>query len=269
MAHGVSVSRKIRRKVVSVMEGSASNLKRDDSEGPMFEIGGMSDAIIALTQIMFINIVLSGDNAVVIALACRRLSPQHQKQAFIWGSAGVVVLMVALTAFVVFLLSIPYLEIVGSLLLLWIGIKLLVAEDEEGEGQVEQKSTLMAAVRTIIIADIIMSLDNVLAMAGVAKGHMWMLIAGLVITVPVILFGSALLMKLMDRFPIFVLIGAALIGWVAGEMLISDPAIKDWIDINMSSLHYISPIVCAALVIAVGKAMERLAARKAPSVAAS
>jgi YjbE family integral membrane protein len=228
----------------------------------MFEMSGLSTAAIALAQIMLINVVLSGDNAVVIALACRRLSPAHQKQAFIWGSVGVVVLMVGLTACVVFLLSLPYLEIVGSILLLWIGIKLLIAEDAAEEGKVAQKSTLIAAIRTIIIADIIMSLDNVLAMAGAAKGHMWMLIAGLVITVPVILFGSALLMKLMARFPIFVKIGAALIGWVAGEMLISDPAIKDWVDANMPVLHWVSPIVCAAGVIAIGKAMEHLASRK-------
>jgi YjbE family integral membrane protein len=236
----------------------------------MFEMSGLSTAAIALAQIMLINVVLSGDNAVVIALACRRLSPAHQKQAFIWGSVGVVALMVGLTACVVFLLTLPFLEIVGSLLLLWIGIKLLVAEDEGGDagGKVEQKSTLMAAIRTIIIADIIMSLDNVLAMAGAAKGHMWMLIAGLVITVPVILFGSALLMKLMDRFPIFVMIGAALIGWVAGEMTISDPAIKDWVDANMSILHWVSPISCAVAVIAIGKTLEHLASKKgAPDIA--
>jgi YjbE family integral membrane protein len=234
----------------------------------MFEMSGMSQAVIALAQIMLINVVLSGDNAVVIALACRRLSPAHQKQAFIWGSVGVVVLMVGLTACVVFLLSLPYLEIVGSLMLLWIGIKLLVAEEAEEDGKVEQKSTLMAAIRTIIIADIIMSLDNVLAMAGAAKGHMWMLIVGLVVTVPIILFGSALLMKLMDRFPIFVMIGAALIGWVAGEMVISDPAIKDWIDTNMSILHWVSPISGAVLVIAVGKTLEHMASKKeSPDIA--
>jgi YjbE family integral membrane protein len=234
----------------------------------MFESAAMSQAVIAFVQIMVINVVLSGDNAVVIALACRRLSPAHQKQAFIWGSVGVVVLMVGLTACVVFLLSLPYLEIVGSLMLLWIGIKLLVAEDAEEDGKVEQKSTLMAAIRTIIIADIIMSLDNVLAMAGAAKGHMWMLIAGLVVTVPIILFGSALLMKLMDRFPIFVMIGAALIGWVAGEMIISDPAIKDWIDANMSILHWVAPISGAVLVIGVGKTLEHMASKKeSPDIA--
>jgi YjbE family integral membrane protein len=234
----------------------------------MVEVSGLSESLIALTQIMLINVVLSGDNAVVIALACRRLAPAHQRLAFIWGSVGVVVLMVILTVFVVFLLSLPYLEIVGSLLLLWIGIKLLVAEDSgDGESSVAQKSTLMAAIRTIIIADIIMSLDNVLAMAAVAKGHLWMLTAGLLITVPVILFGSALLMKLMNRFPIFIMVGAALIGWVAGEMIISDPAIKDWIDANLPVLHVASPIFCAVFVIAVGKLREQLASKKDAEIA--
>jgi YjbE family integral membrane protein len=231
------------------------------------EMTGISEAAIALAQIMLINVVLSGDNAVVIALACRRLSPTHQKKAFMWGSVGVVVLMVALTACVVYLLSLPYLEIVGSVMLVWIGIKLLVAEDEAEEGKVAQKATLMAAIRTIIIADIIMSLDNVLAMAGAAKGHWWMLIVGLVVTVPVILFGSALLMKLMARFPIFVMIGAALIGWVAGEMIISDPAIKDWIDTNAHSAHLISPIFFAVFVIAAGKLWERMGSKKEPEIA--
>ena len=239
----------------------------------MFDVSafsGMSGAVVALLQIMLINVVLSGDNAVVIALACRKLSPAHQMQAFLWGSVGVVVLMVVLTIFVVFLLSLPYLEIVGSAMLIWIGVKLLVAEDEGDDGKVEEKATLAAAIRTIIIADMIMSLDNVLAMAAAAKGHTWMLIAGLVITVPVILFGSALLMKLMERFPIVVIIGAALIGWVAGEMVISDPAIKDWVDANASFLHTASPIACAAFVIAAGKLLERThAKRRSETIAAS
>ena len=234
----------------------------------MPEMSGMSGAAVALTQIMLINVVLSGDNAVVIALACRKLTPRHQKLAFIWGSVGVVVLMVVLTAFIVFLLSLPYLEIAGSLLLLWIGIKLLVAEDEGGgEGGVEQKDTLSAAIRTIIIADMVMSLDNVLAMAAAAKGHLWMLIVGLVITVPVILFGSALLMKLMERFPVFIMIGAALIGWVAGEMIISDPSIKDWVEANAHYLHWVSPAACAVLVVIAGKTIEHLRKRKSADIA--
>ncbi len=223
---------------------------------------GMSGSLVALIQIMLINVVLSGDNAVVIALACRRLSPRHQKVAFIWGSVGVVILMVGLTGIVAYLLTLPYLEIAGSAMLMWIGIKLLVAEDEGDDGKVDQKATLGAAIRTIIIADMIMSLDNVLAMAAAAHGHLWMLTVGLVITVPVILFGSALLMKLMERFPIFVMIGAALIGWVAGEMVISDPAIKDWVDVNAAILHSVSPIFCAAFVIATGKILERTQAKR-------
>jgi YjbE family integral membrane protein len=229
---------------------------------------GMSGAVVALLQIMVINVVLSGDNAVVIALACRRLSPRHQKIAFLWGSLGVVVLMVGLTGVVSYLLSLPYLEMVGSAMLLWIGVKLLMGEaDEGGDGAVEQKSTLGAAIRTIIIADMIMSLDNVLAMAAAAHGHIWMLIVGLFITVPVILFGSALLMKLMERFPFLVMVGAALIGWVAGEMAISDPAVKSWIDVNAAILHSVSPIVGAAFVIATGKLLERLSSRRRASEA--
>jgi YjbE family integral membrane protein len=225
-------------------------------------VSGTSGAAIALLQIMLINVVLSGDNAVVIALACRRLSPRHQKIAFIWGSLGVVVLMVALTGVVSYLLSLPYLEMVGSGMLVWIGVKLLMGDDEGEEGKVDQKATLGAAIRTIIIADMIMSLDNVLAMAGAAHGHMWMLIVGLFITVPVILFGSALLMKLMERFPFLVMVGAALIGWVAGEMLVSDPAIKSWVDVNAAILHTVSPIFFAAFVIATGKILERVNAKR-------
>jgi YjbE family integral membrane protein len=238
----------------------------------MFDVHALfsGDAVAALLKIMVINVVLSGDNAVVIALACRRLSPRHQKLAFIWGSVGVVVLMVALTGIISYLLQLPYLEMAGSAMLLWIGVKLLVAEDEAGEDGVEQKSTLGAAIRTIIIADMIMSLDNVLAMAGAANGHLWMLVVGLVITVPVILFGSALLMKLMERFPIFVMVGAALIGWVAGEMAISDPAIKEWVDVHAAILHTVMPIFCAAFVIGTGKFLERLSSRRrAAAVAAS
>ena len=230
-------------------------------------MSGMSGAAAALLQIMVINVVLSGDNAVVIALASRRLSPRHQKLAFLWGSVGVVVLMVALTGVVSYLLTLPYLEVAGSAMLLWIGVKLLVADDEAGDGGVEQKSTLGAAIRTIIIADMIMSLDNVLAMAAAAHGHMWMLVVGLVITVPVILFGSALLMKLMERFPFLVMVGAALIGWVAGEMAVSDPAIKAWVDANAAILHSASPVFCAVFVIAAGKILERLHSRRRAAAA--
>jgi YjbE family integral membrane protein len=173
--------------------------------------------------------------------------------------------MALLTFFIVYLMSIPYVQFVGSALLLWIGIKLLMAEDE-AHGNVKETSSLMSAIKIIIIADIVMSLDNVLAMAGAAKGHVWMLVFGLIITIPVVLFGSALLMKIMDRFPITVVIGAGLIGYVAGEMMVSDPSIDKWVDVNMSSLHVIAPIAGAILVVVTGKLVEHLQSRKRQTV---
>lgn len=221
-----------------------------------------SEPVIALLQIMTINVVLSADNAVVIALACGKLSLADRRQAFMWGSVGAVVLRAVLTVFVVFLLGLPYLEIAGSVLLLWIGVKLLVAEGGKEPG-IGEKSTLIAAIKTIIVADIIMSLDNVLAMAGAARGHTWMLIAALVVTVPVILFGSALLIKLMDRFPVIIIAGAAMIGWVAGDMLVADPVLKDWVRANAPYLDIVAPVLCAIFVVATGRLVERSRSRTA------
>lgn len=216
---------------------------------------------IALFQIMMINILLSGDNAVVIALACRSLPPAQQKKAFLFGSLGVVVLMVALTAFAAYLLMLPYLELIGSLLLLWIGVKLLLPGDETAE--IKDNSNMLDAVKTIIVADIVMSFDNVLGMAGAAKGHMWMLVIGLLITIPLILFCSALIMRLMGRFPILITLGGGLLGYVAGEMAVADPSIKGWIDVNAGALEMLVPILGAASVIIVGKRLARRAeARK-------
>jgi len=209
----------------------------------------------SLLQISVINVVLSGDNAVVIALACRSLNAKQAKLAFTVGAVGIIVLMTALTAAAAYLLTLPYLELIGSVLLLWIGVKLLVAEDEADE--VEGTSNFWEAVKIIIIADIVMSLDNVLGMAGAAKGHLRMLFIGMVITIPLILFGSAMIMKLMDRFPVFILIGAGLLGWVAGDMAVSDPAIKDYVEANASYLETVAPIVGAAFVVIVGKLIER------------
>lgn len=205
---------------------------------------------VALFQIIIINILLSGDNAVIIALACRKLPPKDQRNAFIIGAAAVVILMTALTAVASLLMTIPYVEIVGSVLLLWIGIKLLVPEDEDES--VDASDNFWGAVKTIIIADIVMSLDNVLGMAGVAKGHMELLFVGMVITVPLILFGSAILMKLMTRFPIIVTLGAGLLGYVAGEMFVEDPALKG----HLENAHYLTialPIMGALIVVGVGK----------------
>jgi len=216
----------------------------------------------ALFKIAVINVVLSGDNALVIALACRSLPPRDQKRAFIVGTAGIVVLMTALTSFAALLMTLPYIQIIGCVLLLWIGIKLLLPENEGGD--VKESANFWDAVKTIIIADIVMSMDNVLGMAGAAKGHLGMLFLGLVITMPLILFGSAMLMKLMERFPSFIMIGAGLLGYVAGDMAVGDPAIKTYIDAHEHLLVHLAPIVGALLVVIAGKMLARRKQARAP-----
>ena len=205
---------------------------------------------VALSQIILINIVLSGDNAVVIALACRSLPPQQQKKAILFGSVGAIVLRVILTFFAVYLLSQPYLKLVGAALLLWIGIGLLKGEDEEED--LGDNAGLWAAVKTIIIADLVMSLDNVIGVAAAAKGSVPLLVIGLVISIPLIIFGSTLILKLMNRFPVIITLGAGLLGWVAGEMTLTDPAIHDFIE-KHHYLHNILPALGAVIVVALGK----------------
>ena len=184
---------------------------------------------VALGKIVWVNILLSGDNAVVIALAARSL-PEHQRQkAVIAGSAAAIVMRVLLTLFAVELLHFPYLKLIGALLLFWIGVQLLLPEDEHGEG-VESSSNLWGAVRTILVADLVMSLDNVIAVAAAAESgppesRLLLLIIGLGLSIPLIIFGSQLLMKVMSRYPIIITLGAALLGFVAGEMLVSDKAV--------------------------------------------
>ena len=216
---------------------------------------------VGLLQIIGVNIVLSGDNAVVIALACRSLPPQLQKKAIFWGSAAAIVMRVILTLLAVELLRLPYLKLAGAALLLWIGIKLLVPEGEDGDGH-DTSGNLMAAIKTVLIADLVMSLDNVLAVAAAAKGSMVLLIAGLLISIPLIIVGATLLIKLMERFPVIIVIGAGLIGWVAGEMTVTDPSIKDWIDANMAFLHTVAPAAGVVLVILVGKLLAKKVERE-------
>jgi YjbE family integral membrane protein len=212
------------------------------------------DFWIGLLKIVWINIILSGDNAVVIALAARSLPPLQQKKAIFWGSGAAVVLRIALTVVAAKLLELSYLQIVGGLLLLWIGVQLL-SEEEEGDGHSKETGGLMAAVRTILIADLVMSLDNVIAVAAAAKGSMVLLILGLAISIPLVIFGSTLMIKLMERFPIIVTLGAALIGWVGGETIVSDVALKDFVAQN-PWLHYVSAAAGAALVLGLGRALQ-------------
>ena len=210
-----------------------------------------SDFWIGLLKIIWINIILSGDNAVVIALAARSLPEHQQKKAIMFGSGAAVVLRIALTVVAAKLLALSYLQIIGGLLLLWIGTQLLGGEDEE-EGEGGEKAGLWVAVRTILIADLVMSLDNVIAVAAAAKGSMVLLILGLAISIPLVIFGSKLMIKLMDRFPVIVTLGAALIGWVGGETIVSDVALQSIVEAN-HWMHTAFPVLGAALVLGIGK----------------
>ncbi len=210
---------------------------------------------IGLVKIIWINIILSGDNAVVIALAARSLPPHQQKQAILFGSGAAVVLRIILTVVAASLLSLPYLQIVGGLLLLWIGIQLLSEDDGEEEGEAKEYGSLMAAVRTILIADLVMSLDNVIAVAAAAKGSSTLLILGLAISIPLVIFGATLMVKLMERYPIIVVLGAGLIGWVGGETIASDVIVADFVRDN-GWVHYVAAAAGTVFVVWFGKVLQ-------------
>ncbi|MBM3344611.1 MAG: TerC family protein [Betaproteobacteria bacterium] len=220
---------------------------------------------IAVLQIIAIDIILGGDNAVVIALASRRLPPEQRKKAIFWGVFGAIALRVVLIFFALQLLKIPYLKIAGALLLLWIGIKLLIPDHDDGH-EIDASTNLMGAIKTIIVADAVMSLDNVIAIAAAAKDSLGLVVFGLLVSVPIIVYGSRLVLMAMDRWPWIIVAGAALLGWIAGDMAITDVVVKDWIIANAAWLKYAyaGPIMGALFVIAVGK---MLVARKVPAVA--
>jgi YjbE family integral membrane protein len=201
----------------------------------------------ALLQIMLVNIVLSGDNAVVIALAARNLAPRHRRLAVLWGSGGAIVLRVALTIVTVRLLKIPFLQFVGGLLLIWIALQLLIEEDAP-DGAHHAHGDIYGAVKTILIADIVMSLDNTLAIAAVAKGNLVLLGIGLLLSIPLIVLGSTVIMKFMDRFPVIVYIGAGLIAWTAGEMIHSDPAMRPYLPPIIRENFWLAAIVTVAVI---------------------
>jgi len=202
-------------------------------------------------EIIVINILLSGDNAVVIALACRNLPNAQRKLGIFWGVVGAVVLRVVLTFFAVQLLLLPYVQLIGAALLVWIGIK-LVAEDEGGGEEIEASDKLVAAIKTVIVADLVMSLDNVIGVAAAAKGSLVLLIFGLVISIPLVVVGAQLIMKLIERLPWLVIAGGGLLGYIAGEIAEADTAVKPWIDASMPSLAYIAPAAGVLVVVIVG-----------------
>jgi len=210
----------------------------------------------ALGSIILANVVLSGDNAVVIALAARSLPPHQQKKAIFWGSAAAIVMRIVLTLIAVEMLKWPYLKLVGALLLLYIGISLLSDEGGDEEGH-KELGTMAAAIRTILVADLVMSLDNVLAVAAAAKGNTPLLVIGLAVSIPLIIFGSTLLLKVMERFPIIITLGAALLGFLAGEMMLTDPAVTARFGELSHQVVNAAGVVGAVLVVAVGIWLQR------------
>lgn len=189
-----------------------------------------ADFWVAVGQIIMIDILLGGDNAVVIALACRKLPDKQRTKGILWGTAGAIVLRVILIFFALTLLAIPFLKLVGAALLVWIGVKLLLPEDEDAHGNIQASDKLWAAVKTVIVADLVMSVDNVIAIAGAAEGaggdhKMPLVIFGLLVSIPIIVWGSQMVIKLMDRFPMIITIGGMLLGWIAGTMAVTDPAV--------------------------------------------
>ncbi len=218
-------------------------------------------------QIIIIDLLLGGDNAVVIALACRNLHPNQRKKGIIYGTAGAIILRVILVAFAVTLLQIPFLKLVGGALLLWIGYKLMVQHDEE-EHNLDAPDKLFAAIKTIIVADIVMSLDNVLAIAGAAgqvddaAHQVGYVVFGLIVSVPIIIAGSKVVLFLIDRFPLIVTAGAGLLGWIAGGMMVTDPAIVKQFGEGMAGYSTIAGITGAVAVMAFGELMKRRAKSK-------
>ncbi len=217
---------------------------------------------IAVLQIIVIDILLGGDNAVVIALACRKLPDAQRKQGIFWGVIGAIGLRIVLIFFALQLLGIPWLKIVGAALLVWIGVKLLQPE-EAGHGDVAAATTLMAAIKTIIIADAVMSLDNVIAVAAAAHGSILLVVFGILVSIPLVVWGSQLVLKLMDRYPIVITGGGALLGWIAGGMIIGDPALPPDLFSGIPYAKHVLAAVGALLVLALGKllAMRTVAVR--------
>jgi YjbE family integral membrane protein len=231
---------------------------------------------IAVGQIIMIDILLGGDNAVVIALACRKLPPAQRRLGILWGTAGAIALRVVLIFFALTLLQIPFLKLVGAALLIWIGVKLLLPEAEDTHGEIQASDKLWAAVKTVVVADLVMSVDNVIAIAGAAESAggdhtMPLVIFGLLVSIPIIVWGSQLVIKLMDRFPMVIVAGGMLLGWIAGTMAVTDPAVVDWMPLAGPAqpgkmpevealVRYGAGIAGALLVLAVGKGMARRAA---------
>ncbi len=207
----------------------------------------------SILQIIAIDIILGGDNAIIIALTCRNLPKRQKRLGILWGTAGAIILRCLLVFFASTLLTIPSLKLIGGLLLLWIGIKLLADEDDFDEGTVKQSASLYDAIRTIIIADFVMSLDNSVAIAAAAKGNMALVIFGLALSVPIIVGGSAIILNLMTRFPIIIMLGGALLGWLAGDLIAHDPLLADYVKTLPEMTSTYAAAACALMVVVAGR----------------
>ena len=217
---------------------------------------------VAIGQIIAIDIVLSGDNAVVIALACRNLSPEQRRTGIFWGVAGAVSLRVVLTVFAALVMNLPWLKLVGGLLLVWIAIKLMLPEDEEGH-DIEASANLWGAVKTIVVADFVMSLDNVIGVAGAAQGSLVLLLFGLAVSIPLIVWSSQVILRWMERWPWIVLLGAGLLGYVAGQMILTDPGVVGLLPPVPAWSAKAAGGIGALLVVVVGRWLEqRILARQ-------
>lgn len=210
------------------------------------------DTLWLLTEILMINLVLSGDNAVVIALASKDLPLRQRKQAVWWGAFGAVVLRCVLTFAAVLLLGIPFIQAAGGLMLFWIAMKLLL-QDEDAV-HIREAKTTWKAIQTILIADFVMSLDNVLAIAALAKGDLALIVIGIAISIPIVVWGSGLIVGLLKRYPILVFVGSGILAFTAGEMVMNDPKLGQWLNGMTTEAHTLLPAAMACLVLAVGGA---------------
>jgi len=217
------------------------------------------DFIAILLQIIVIDLLLGGDNAVVIAMACRKLPPHQRNKAIVIGTAGAIIARVVLLIVAVKLLDLPYLKLVGGVLLLWIGIKLVANEDEESD--IKSGTSLWKTAMTIVVADVVMSLDNVLAVAAAGKGNYVLVALGVVISIPIIIAGSKLVLAMINRFPFIIMLGGALIGWIAGSMFVTDPAIAHLNFAAINHLPTIAGVVGALVVLAIGVGKSKLAVK--------
>jgi len=221
---------------------------------------GSSSFWLASLEIIVINILLSGDNAVVIALACRNLPGRMRTWGIVLGAVGAIVLRIVLTFFAVTLLGLPWLKLIGGALLLWIGIKLIAEEendDSDGGSRFAASDRLWAAVRTVVVADLVMSIDNVLGVAAAAKGSLLLLVFGLVVSIPLVIAGSQIILKLIERFPVLILAGGGLLGYVAGEMIVEDAALSAWVHGSAPWLAWLVPAAGVLVVIGIAKSIKR------------